>query len=199
MKILGWWSNEANDMSTHLMRTKSVVHHQAFMLKPALRYLNLQQRKIVVQAKILSKLKYGLCLYAGQKETIKGGVDVLVMFCYRLIYRENTYMMRNERICEKIGLEMPNQIIQKSALLFIQKVMFQNVNKDILGLFKSARFSRSEKQINLNYIPRTLKFRRSCINYATKIYNTVDPKLRCVDPRKFKVILSKRQFNFDPG
>ena len=68
LKILGWWSNEMNNMSTHLMRTKSIIHHQAFILKPTLKYLYLKQRKEIINSKILSKLKYGLSFYVGQKD-----------------------------------------------------------------------------------------------------------------------------------
>ena len=56
MKILGWWVNPNNSMDTHLSKVKASVYLEAFTLKPAMCYLNLQQRREVVNAKILSKI-----------------------------------------------------------------------------------------------------------------------------------------------
>ena len=49
-------------------------------------------------------------------------------------------MMRNDRICENIKMETPEQLILKSALSFIQKILFNKIPKDVLDLFKLSRF-----------------------------------------------------------
>ena len=55
VKILGWWSNTKNSMDTHVARIKAAVHYQALLLKPAMNFLSLDQRRVVINAKILPK------------------------------------------------------------------------------------------------------------------------------------------------
>ena len=197
--ILGWWSNEKNTMDTHLMKLKSSIYHQVHLLKPAMKYMNIHQRKEIVSAKILSKLRYGLFFFIGQTEKIKAGVQAIIMYCYRIIYNENTFKMRNEKICKKIEMDTPQQLLLKSALIFIQKIYHDKIPFDLEILFRYSRLRRKENQIQLCYRPRTMKFRRVFINTAVDLLNSVDPNLRNFEPRKFKDVFKKYTINFDPG
>ena len=199
VKVLGWWSNTKNTMDTHLARTKSIVHQQLFIKKTALQYLNLDQRKEIIRAKVISKIQYGLCFFAGQTEAIKAGISALIMYCYRRILNENTYKMRNKKICKKIGMETPTQLISKSALTFLQKILHFKMPLDIISLFRFSRLERRDKHIQLQYAPRTIKFQRIFLNTAVELLNLVDPKMRNMVPLKFKELLSNHTINFYPG
>ena len=199
IKILGWWSNQANTMETHFFRIKSAVHHSAYLLKPALKHLNLNQRKEVVNAKILSKLSYGLALYIGQSEQVKSKLYALIMFCYRLMYAKNTYMMRNSKICDELGVDYPDQLLIKSALSFTHKICLLKRPADLTALFRSQRLSRKETQISMVYIPRTQKFQCIFINKAFELFNKLDTKFRNLSVKNFKILIAKHTINFDPG
>ena len=199
VKVFGWWSNPSNSMATHLSRIKSVVHFQLSTLRPAMRYLSMCQRREVVRSKVLSKLYYGLCLFSGQTEKIKSELYALIMYCYRVIYGQNTYMMRNSTICKKIEMDEPNQVIVKAAVSLIQKIHKNQYPKDISNLFRHQRLGRRDHPLALEYAPRTNKFRRVYLNSAVDIFNSIDPKIRNLDWKRFKLTLSKCNLNFDPG
>ena len=85
--------------------------------------MNLKERRLAVSSLVTSIDNYCAPMYIGQKKEIRQKYYYIVMRCYRAIYKENTYMMRCEVICEKIEMPMPSEYMSRLTINFIQRVL----------------------------------------------------------------------------
>ena len=65
IKILGFWTNKFNNVSCHLTNVRSNVANSLRILAPHLRNMSMRTRSMIVNAKVIRKLDYGIALYCG--------------------------------------------------------------------------------------------------------------------------------------
>ena len=89
--------------------------------------------------------------------------------------------MCNEKICDKIGMDYPEQLVKKSTLVFIQKVVKQRKPDDIMNLMKDRKVGSQDTRIHFKYILRTIQFQRIYLNSAIKLQNTIDFNITSIE------------------
>ena len=124
IKILDIHVNPQNDMMTNITRARATAMHRMSQLMPIVKQMKtIEQRCQCITACVLSILRYCAPLYVGQKEEIHSKYHTAMMKAYRCILNENTYLMRNKTICEKISLPMPREQLAKYAVIFLHKLI----------------------------------------------------------------------------
>ena len=87
-------------------------------------------------------------------------------------------------------MEEPTQLVLKATVRYIHKVMYTGSPREIQQLRRRPR-SRSTGDINPVYFPNTAKFKQNTINEGIKLYNSIDPEMRKLKPKRFKNELKK--------
>ena len=70
MKILGFTMNARGNMESHLAKVKSKIGMELTKLKPQLKYMTLDDRKMILNAKLKSIMDYGMPLLMGENESV---------------------------------------------------------------------------------------------------------------------------------
>ena len=115
--------NGNGNLGTHINKIR--LHE----LQPALDYMNLKERRQAVSSLVTSITNYCAPMYIGQRQEIKHKYQSIVRRCYRALYKENTYMMRCEVICERINIPMPLEYIGRCSMHFIYRVICKKILK----------------------------------------------------------------------
>ena len=68
MKMLGFVLNSRWSMDSHLSKFKSRIGLEYSKLKPYMQYLNMTDRKTILNSKLRSILNYSLPLYMGKNQ-----------------------------------------------------------------------------------------------------------------------------------
>ena len=156
--------------------------------------MNLETRKQLVEAKVLSIPSYGLGLFMGQSESIKDKITAIFMRAYRVIYgRPLPFKMKNEYICKQIGKKSPRQLMIQEGLKFISKVINTQMPKQIYNLLKFPRKPRKNMKIETKRTPRAIKCRRTLIYKALRQFNALHSSIKFLHPRLFKRAIEKRR------
>merc|ERR1711954_265018 len=92
-------------------------------LKPALPQMSLKQRRITINAKVRTHIMYMMPLTISQPQYVRERIYRLIMKVNRWILRENTFKMRNSKICKKIGMPLPEQEMLKCSLKFFHNLV----------------------------------------------------------------------------
>ena len=83
--------------------------------------MNMDDRKIIVNAKMRSIIDYGLPLFKGENQEIRDKVESTYMTLKRIIHGGLTFRVRKTEICQKIKEETPDKHILKVSAKFIHK------------------------------------------------------------------------------
>ena len=111
-------------MRHHVDMVRGPTYKALSMVKPFMPFMNMTQRKELIEAKVLSTPSYGLSLYLGQSETVKDRLTAVFMRAYRMIYGKHIpHKTKNEFICRQIKLKTPRQLIVQEGLKFMSKVI----------------------------------------------------------------------------
>ena len=174
MKILGFYTNDRMTVETHLTKLMSKVRHEYHKIRPSLQFMNLQTRRIIINAKVCSHVEYVLPLIISQPQYVQNRIEKILMKINRWILMENTFKMRNVTVCKKVGCPTPNQEILRCSL------------KCFHGLIKDKETTSLMELISF---PRriTLKISYKCpkkpcfwtpIEVMTDFYNQQDGKTK---------------------
>ena len=87
-------------------------------------------------------------------------------------------------------LEEPTQIMLKATACFIHKIAFTQKPGDLSKLIRIPSW-RSTCDLSPNYFPRTTKFQRNTINKGIRLYNSINPEMRKLTPKRFKKEIRK--------
>merc|ERR1711954_50654 len=121
MKILGFTLNARGEMDSHLSRIKSRIGMEHHKIKPYLKWMNLNDRKTIVNSKLRSVVDYGLPLFMGENLDIRDKLESTYMTIKRIIHGGLTFRVRKTDICRKIKEETPDKHILKVSTKFIHK------------------------------------------------------------------------------
>ena len=180
-------------MDHHINKLKGPTFKALSVLKPYLQYMNLTQRKQMIQSKVLSIPMYGLGLYVGQTEAVKSKITTVFMRAYREIYRQPLPMKtKNEFICKKIGCKTTRQLIIQEGLKFISRIVNTQTPPQIFKMLKFPRKPRKNALIQTTRTPRTIKCKRSIIYKTIRQFNSLHSSIKFLHPKLFKVAIEKR-------
>ena len=118
MKILGFVTNDRMTLDSHLSAMMSKIGLEYHKLRPALNYMDLQTRRIVIDAKVRTHIDYIMPLIISQPQYVKNRVEKILMKVNRWTLQENTFKMRNVTICKRVGCPTPNQEILRASVKF---------------------------------------------------------------------------------
>ena len=103
---------------------KSKIGYEHSKLKPYLNMMSLEDRKLIVNAKMRSILDYGLPLYMGETEGLRNRLEACYMTLNRIIHGGVTFKISKVNICKKIKCDLPSKHILKTSARFIQKHIY---------------------------------------------------------------------------
>ena len=164
------------------------------MVKPFLRYMNLDQRQQIVEAKVLSIPMYGIALYIGQNQLTKDRLTTIFMRAYKEIYAKYVPLKtKNDYICRQVKMKTPRQVIVQEALKFISKVINTQRPGQIFKMISFPRRPRKNARLEIDRAPRTVKCRRSLLYKSLRQFNNLHSSLKFLHPKIFKKIIVKRK------
>ena len=70
-----------NSMESNIVEVSSTTALVLNELKPVLKVMDMEMRKEIVTAKVISIVSYGPALYVGQTDVIKRKIEVILMRC----------------------------------------------------------------------------------------------------------------------
>ena len=157
------------------------------LIKPALQYMTLEQRKIIINSKVRTHILYMLPLTISQPQYVRERIFRLMMKVNRWILRENTYKMRNSKICKKIGMPLPEQEMLKCCLKFFNNLV---ESRHCTNLCELIRFPRRITSRLTHRFPKK-NFCKTSLEHMTELYNQQDSSIKQLSKPRLKRKLVK--------
>ena len=139
---------------------------------------------------MLSRITYGLPCYLGEKEMIKTKIHSTIMSISRWCKGSYCFRVSCYKINKSIGWDLPNQMIMKSSLIFIHKILSKHQPSQITDKIRMPR-TRSSANICLKYQNKSSEFCRTTLYQGVKLYNSLPNELKNIDARTFKLKIKK--------
>ena len=187
MKILGYHTNNRNSLETHLSKLSRKLGHEYHKLRPALQYMTLEKRKIIVNAKVRTHLKYMLPLAISQPQYVRDRISRMLMKVNRWILQEKTFKLKNAKICKKIGMPTPDQEILQCSLKFFQNLVLTRKCKSLIELIRFPR--RITSRLHHKY-PKKVHF-KTTLEHMTELFNQQEASIKTLSKPKLKRRLAK--------
>ena len=192
MKILGFITNERMTLDTHLSGLMSKIGLEYHKLRPALDYMDLQTRRIVMDAKVKTHVEYILPLVISQPQYVQNRVEKILMKINRWTLQDNTFKMRNATICKRVGCPTPNQQILRSCFKFFHNLVKTKETKSLIELISFPRRITSK----LSYkCPKKQCF-RTPLEAMTDFYNQQDAKIKALNKKQLKRKIKKLNLKY---
>ena len=138
-------------METHLNALSSKVNLILSKLKPALKFLNERNKKIVISSKVKPVALYGVQLMLGQNQQIMHKAQTLIMRINRYMTSNPEGLKSSEALCKSIGIDEPLQEILKSNFKLIHKMIKARKPQSIMEEIKFP--SRSCRHLSIKNYP----------------------------------------------
>ena len=94
--------------------------------------------------------------------------------------------MSNRKICKLIDVDLPDQLVKKSAIKLIQKLKIMKKPNSLMNLLRIDRNPRMNTNLQLKNGFRTKRGKRSFLNKALKLYNSIPSTLKNLPMNLFK-------------
>ena len=170
-----------------LSKLMTRIGYEYNKLRPSLEYMDLQTRRIVINAKVRTHVEYILPLIIAQPQYVQNKVFKILMKLNRWTLRENTFKIRNTTICKKIGCPTPQQELLRVSYKFIHNLILNNQTKSLTQLLQFPRRSTSK----ISYIkPKKAHF-KTPLEHMVELYNQQDVKLRKLSKPQLQRTLKK--------
>ena len=190
IKILGVTVNERNNLDTHINKMSVSIGLKYKEISHLVRYMNQDQRKIVMNAKLMSIVNFVSPLFLGQKKTTLMRLEVIIKRILRWTLKEPTYMVATRVICQKLQTDLPEQMILKNNLKYIHRIMTEGKVEQILNELKIPE--RSSSKIYMKNPSKETN--KSSLEHQIDMYNALPNSLRILQPNKLKRKLRKSEF-----
>ena len=122
-----------------------------------------------------------------QPQYVRERIYRLIMKVNRWILRENTFKMRNTKICKKIGMPPPEQEMLKCSLKFFHNLV---LTRNCASLTELLRFPRRTTSRITHKYPKKMYF-RTAIEHMTELFNQQDSSLKTLSKPRLKRKLVK--------
>ena len=163
-------------------------------LSPAYNYMSLDQRKVVLTAKLKSLLEYSFPLLLAQPQNVRQKAEVISMKINRWILQENTLYVRNETICKKLNCPTPAQAIVNCSAKFIHKLITTDSTPSLSKFISKPR--RITAQHHYKFPKK--KSNKTSIETLTTLYNQMHIKEKSMKPKALKRCLKKIKLKYKP-
>ena len=155
-------------------------------------HMNIEQRKVILLAKLKSIIEYCYPLLVAQPQNVRKQAETITMRINRWILQENTFRVRNETICKKIQCPTPNQAIVQCGAKFIHKLITTNSTPSLSRLIDKPK--RITAQHHYKYPKK--KSNRTTVEALTNLYNQMSYKEKILNPKALKRRLKKNKLKF---
>ena len=176
-------------MDTDLSRKISKIGMEYSKLKPYLKWMNLSDRKIVVNSKLRSILDYGLPLYMGETEEVRSKLESSYMTLKRIIHGGLTFKVSKVKICDYIKEEPPEKHILKVAAKYIHTHLHFRKSS---ALIEELILPKRSASIIYMKNPQIGTYSAS-LDKLVNIYNMLPQNAKTMNPAKFKRYLKKNE------
>ena len=158
-----------------------------FKIKPYLKWMNMIDRKIIVNSKLRSIVDYGLPLFMGENNDVKAKLESTYMTLKRIIHGGLTFKVRKTEICTKIKEEPPEKHILKVSAKYIHKHIHHRkcnaMMNELIIPKRAASIVYMKKPLNGVY--------HGSLDNLIKIYNKLPQNVKMKNPNQFKRYLKK--------
>ena len=192
MKILGYHTNNRNNLETHLSKLSRKLGLEYHKLRPALQFMTLEKRKIIINAKVRTHLTYMLPLALSQPQSVHDRIARMLMKVNRWILQEKTFKMKNSKICKKISMPTPDQEILQCSLKFFQNLVLTKKCRSLIELIRFPR--RVTSRLHHKY-PKKVHF-KTTLEHMTELYNQQEASLKILTKPRLKRRLSKIKLKY---
>ena len=142
---------------------------------------------------MLSRVTCGLPCYLGEKQRIKTKIHSTIMSISQWCKGLYCFWVSCSKINKSIGWDLPNQMILKSSLLFMHKILSKHQHGQIADKIRLPR-SRASANMCLKYQNKSTEFSRTTLYQGVKLYNSLPKDLKNIDCRTFKLKIKKIYF-----
>ena len=130
-KVLGWILNTRLSMDSQIRNTISSVNLKLHKIMKMKKYMNLNTKRKILNAHLLSLYQYGIEQYVGETEAIKQKLHSSMMTTFRKIRGFVRYREANVSVLNHLKLVEPAQLILRATVKFIHKVVYTGMPYNI--------------------------------------------------------------------
>ena len=174
IRVLGWLINQRISLDSNANEVVRQVCHMMNTMNGIGKYMSTKTRATFAKSHLLSRIKYGLPLYAGETEEVKGKIYAATMKIARWCRKSYCFKESITSICKSISIDTPDQSLSKSTAKFIHSILSNRKPSQILCKIRTPR-SRAQAKIALKYKHNSSKFERTLLFRSIKIYNESIP------------------------
>ena len=124
LRILGFIKNNRGSYNNHLGQVNGRITKALSDLKPYTKHMDMKTQKELIYSKKASIALYGSILYTGQTEWTLSKFTSIMMKCNHQICMKDWFKVSNRRICRDIQVDHPLELIRKSTLKFMHKLIW---------------------------------------------------------------------------
>ena len=157
-------------------------------MKRFLSFLNVPDRKIIVESKLKSILDYGVPLFQSENQMTMNKLEASYMTVNRIIRGGLTYKVSKVKICNDIKCDLPAKHIRKASLSFIHKHLTHRkcsalIDQLIIQKRKSSPIFVSKPQNGIYH---------GLLDRIIEMYNCLPTEAKTLRPGPFKRYLKKK-------
>ena len=191
LRVLGFIKNNRDSYDSHLGQVNGRVVKTLAELKPYTKHMDQNTRKEIIYSKVASIALYGCELFTGQTEWTTSKFTSILMKCNREIFQRDWFKVSNSRICKEIKVDHPIEIIKKSTLKFMHKLIWTKSPDQLYDKLKFNTKHRECSNISVKCPVSKLANRRTPIYTGLELYNSMSIRLKLTRPKRFKFLLKK--------
>ena len=132
IKILGFLTNTR---ARHDSQAKKVISETSNVINEAYKvknYMNERSKKILMESRVLSKMKYNAPVLVGESEETKLKLYRIVHRAARFILNDYCYRQNICNIMKKVGWKMPKDMLEEASAKFAHRIIY---TKEPEGLY----------------------------------------------------------------
>ena len=153
IKVLGFYFNSRLSMDSNINAASKSTSYLMHSAKGVGRLMNEKTRTKFPNSHMLSRVTYGLPCYLSEKQEIKNKIHSTIMSISRWCKGSYCFRVSCSKINKSIGWDLPNQMILKSSLLFMHKILSKHQPEQIADKI---------------CLPRTRASANMCLKYQNK-------------------------------
>ena len=157
-----------------------------------IQHASLEQRKILIKAKIESLALYGGALIFNESESLKKRFLNIIMKINKWVLKENCFRKKNKEVCEKIKVDEPDQIFKKTNIIYICKIMRDKACDQILNKLIINKRAGSKIYIKAPHKPSS----KSSLVRHIDLFNALPFELKTAKITSIKRRLKKEKVIF---
>ena len=184
-KVLGWITNHKFTMESHINKVASIIAGKIHQFKPIAKYSSEDVRLRYAQAHLLSIVQYGLPLYSGETQNVRGKVHKIWMTIARFCKQSYCFKISTHKILKSLSLKSAEQTTEMQTAIHIHKIIKTGRPYNVKGLIRQPR-TRTSAKLYPKYFSNTKILDKNIYIRGIKVYNSLPDELKNMEPKQFK-------------